>query len=249
MATLQNSKQNPQNPHKDDVKITFDTYDDADFSSKSKGKATSGEGFNSSTDTKSSSKLTGSKSQQFTSSDPDKVKKGFLSGGTGSSGNFGSATRKEKIKKFILIGLVIFILILVGYILGSTMTDSLQKMELQKLRASNVQNEKLIASMSTNLTQLSKDYARLSKDYDATTSQLTDATSQLSQATNELRILRQSSQEAISVVRNSVQAVCCSFSDTQAGNALSWGIAKDKIICQTGENSVDCRTGVTTFRN
>lgn len=46
------------------------------------------------------------------------------------------------------------------------------------------------------------------------------------------------------LVRNSVKAVCCSFSDVQRSQIRNWGVSPDGIVC-SGSFSVNCSSGGT----
>jgi septal ring factor EnvC (AmiA/AmiB activator) len=48
------------------------------------------------------------------------------------------------------------------------------------------------------------------------------------------------------LVRNSVKAICCSFSDIDSGTTKDWGIEDNKIVC-TGGYQVNCDTGETNY--
>lgn len=49
-----------------------------------------------------------------------------------------------------------------------------------------------------------------------------------------------------SIVRNSVQAICCSFGDSSTGTIRSWGIQDNRIIC-SGNFTVNCTAGNTNY--
>jgi cell division protein FtsL len=257
------SQTKPSAVDSDDSDFNFDTYTDDDSKSKptskvgSKQKSSSifDDEFDSAKPTTAQktdfgSKQTGSKKESLTS-DPDR---GFKKSGSQAS-SFESISRKEKIKKFILLVLVVVILVLLGYVLGSTTTDSLQKLELKNLRTDFANEQKLSSSLKSNLSVVSQQNNILEKENADLESRLkkletdnSDLKSTITQLQLDLSTQKLLTQEATGAVRNAVQAVCCSFSDTQSGSVISWGISRDKIMCGQGNSTVDCKTGVTIYK-
>jgi len=50
-----------------------------------------------------------------------------------------------------------------------------------------------------------------------------------------------------SLASSSAAAICCSFSDFQSGTIRQWSIESNKLVCNSGNYTVNCKTGETSI--
>lgn len=94
------------------------------------------------------------------------------------------------------------------------------------------------SSLETTSSTLEDQIGTLQFDLDETSTEL----STIQQSLNTCHSERG---EYVETIRNSVKAVCCSFSDVQQNTVKNWDINFNNIVCGSGSLEVECGTGVT----
>ncbi len=167
----------------------------------------------------------------------------------GANYEFNPAGRSYDTKKIAVIGLAVLVLFVL-YAVGSIVTGySIYSSDLEK-RLNHTSEELRIISAAreecgAELDKKSSLYQECSNTLENTAANLQQCETVLNEtkSCDDVRSDYSSLQDAYNnLVRNSVKALCCSFSDVEGGVVKNWHTENNKILCD-GNFTVNCATG------
>ncbi|MBI4896622.1 MAG: hypothetical protein HY832_03695 [Candidatus Aenigmarchaeota archaeon] len=180
-------------------------------------------------------------------------------------------------KKTVILAAAIVIALLVVYTTSTTITgfatrigtleqqikttqDTLTKTALEKetcvstVDQATKAKDKAVADLAGCQTTMASSQSELSSCRDArkTLEENNRQLTSMSQTCQQERItyLQKLETEVTaknSIIRNTIRAVCCSFSDIQTNMNKTWGLTNTNAVTCSGNHTVQCGTGETDF--
>ena len=104
-----------------------------------------------------------------------------------------------------------------------------------------------LAACENNLSYINPLFAQCSLDMIQKEKSLEACNNDISSCENSLSAYTANYNAALSnyksLAASSAASICCTFSDFQAGTIKSWQISDNKISCNAGNLTINCRTG------
>jgi hypothetical protein len=126
--------------------------------------------------------------------------------------------------------------------LEENLTFAQNRIDMCNKALSDVTNER--DSCENNLSKTSSDLSVCGEERDELRG---DYIKCLTEKDNVSSLYEKEKENYKELAGNSVQAICCSFSDLKSGMIKNWGIKENKIVCGEGEFTVNCATGETNI--